>query len=68
MVLQIGKILYFIEKYNKKKDNYDINCYYIDINEKNIKTVIINRSILKRTLEDYYDQESVDEYFTFLEY
>ena len=63
-----GKILYFIEKYNKKKDNYDIICYYIDINEKNIKTVIINRSILKRTLEDYYDQESVDEYFTFLEY
>lgn len=38
-----GKILYFIEKYNNKKNNYDINCYYIDLNEKKVKIVTINR-------------------------
>jgi hypothetical protein len=63
-----GRILYFIEKYNKNKDNYDLNCYYIDIKEKKVKTIIINRDLLRKTLKDYYDDESVNEYFTFLDY
>jgi hypothetical protein len=60
-----GKILYFIERYNRIKDDYDINCYYIDINEKKVKSIIINRNLLKKTLEDHYDKESVNEYFTY---
>lgn len=63
-----GRILYFIEKYNSKKDDYDINCYYIDIIEKKVKTITINRNILRKTLEDHYDEESVNEYFTFFNY
>lgn len=62
-----GRILYFIEKYNKIKHDYDLNCYYINIKEKKVQITTINRDLLRKTLKDYYDEKSVKEYMSFFD-